>query len=285
LSSSIPGDPDRAVEFELEAVRALRALGFEGYVHLRLMPGTSRHLVAEAAELADRIGVNLEAPAGELFDEICPDKGSFQADILKRLIWAKEEADKLVQLQTEMCYGACRAGIDTQMIVGAVEDSDLDFLLTTEWLYKRLGLRRVYFSPFEPVPGTPLEKHPACPRRRVLRLYQASFLIRDYGVRANELGELVGPDSRLPDKDPKVALAELQADRFPLDPNEAGFWELVRVPGIGPRAARRILAERASGREIRSLADLARLIGLRKALRAAKYLDLAGPGLRTYASS
>jgi len=285
LSSSIPRDPDSSVELELETARALRSMGFTGYLHLRLMPGVSRHLVTEAAELADRIGVNLEAPTADIFEEICPDKGSFREDVLKRMEWAKEEAGRLAGERGSRPYGACRAGLDTQMVVGAVDDSDLDFLTTAEWLFKRLGLRRVYFSPFEPVRGTPLEGREPCPRKRVLRLYQASFLLRDYGVSAAELGELVGLDGRLPDEDPKVALAELQADRFPLDPNSASFWELVRVPGIGPEAARRIVALRARGLEIRDITGLARVLGLKRALRAAKYLDLGGRGLEAYTSA
>ena len=285
LSSSLPGDPDKVMELQLAAARELRSLGFTGYLHLRLMPGVSRHLVAEAAELADRIGVNLEAPSADVFEEICPDKGSFREDILKRMEWAKEEAERAAREAGSRPYGAYRAGLDTQMVVGAVEDSDLDFLSTTEWLFKQLGLRRVYFSPFEPLKGTPLEGREPCPRSRVLRLYQASFLLRDYGISSAELGELVGPDGRLPDRDPKVALAELQADRFPLDPNSASFWELVRVPGIGPVAAKRILALRARGREIRDVWDLARIIGLRRAVVAARYLDLRGRGLGAYTSA
>ncbi|OYT52044.1 radical SAM protein [Candidatus Bathyarchaeota archaeon ex4484_135] len=278
LSSSIPRDPDSSVELELEAVRALRSMGFTGYVHLRLMPGTSRHLVREAVELADRVGVNLEAPDESLFDQICPDKGSFRTDILKRLEWAAEEARSLAQGARRRPYGACRAGLDTQVVVGVLEDNDLDFIYMTDWLFRKLNLRRVYFSPFEPVKGTPLEDRPPCPRKRVLRLYQASFLLRDYGVRAWELAELV-QDGRLPDEDPKVALAKLQADRFPVNPNTADFWELVRVPGIGPSAAKEIIALRESGKTVRDFWDLAALIGRERARRAIRYLDLEYPGL------
>ena len=278
LSSSIPADPDKAMELELEAARLLRARGFTGYVHLRLMPGVSRGLVAEAAELADRMGVNLEAPTQDIFAEICPDKGSFTGDILKRMRWAREEAERTGRRATDE-PGFCRAGLDTQLVVGAVEDNDLDFIFTAERLFRELGLRRVYFSAFEPIPGTPLASRPACPRRRVLRLYQASFLLRDYGVGADELAELVGPDGRLPDKDPKLALAELQAWRFPVDPNTAGFHELVRVPGIGPSAAKRMLSEREAGREIRDFWDLVRILGFRRASLAARYLDVGRRGL------
>ena len=279
LSSSIPSDPDKAMELELAAARLLRARGFTGYLHLRIMPGASRHLVAEAVDLADRTGVNLEAPTPDLFAEICPDKGSFRSDVLKRMEWAREEADRLAREGPVRRWGACRAGLDTQLVVGAVEDNDLDFLFTSEWLFRELGLRRVYFSPFEPLPGTPLAGREPCPKRRVLRLYQASFLLRDYGVSADELAELVGPDGRLPDKDPKVALAELQADRFPVDPNTAGFWDLVRVPGIGPKAAERIISEREAGRELRDFWDLARILGFKRASLAARYLDLRRPPL------
>ena len=278
LSSSIPADPDKVMELELETARLLRARGFTGYVHLRLMPGTSRGLVAEAAELADRIGVNFEAPTQDIFAEICPDKGSFTSDIVKRMRWAREEAERARRIAPDG-PGFCRAGLDTQLVVGAVDDNDLDFIFMAEWLFREFGLRRVYFSGFEPIRGTPLSGRPACPRRRVLRLYQASFLLRDYGIRAEELAELVGPDGLLPDRDPKVALAELQAWRFPIDPNSAGFYELVRVPGIGPSAARAILSEREKGREIGDFWELARIVGFKRASLAARYLDIKGRGL------
>jgi len=168
------------------------------------------------------------------------------------------------------------------MIVGATEDSDLEFLATIDWLYKELGLRRVYLSPFTPVLGTPLEGRSPCPPRRVLRLYQASFLLRDYGIALEELLELLGPDGRLPDGDPKVLLAEAQAGRFPVDPNEASYWELLRVPGIGPSSAKRIMALRESGREIRDFWDLVALVGRKRALRAIRYLDLGRAGLSAY---
>ncbi len=274
LSSSIPKDPDSSVELELETARLLRSMGFTGYIHLRLMPGTSRHLIREAVELADRTGVNLEAPDEDLFRELCPDKGSFRTDVLKRLEWVASEA-RQVGRPGERAYGACRAGIDTQLVVGALDDNDIDYIYITDWLFRKLGLRRVYFSPFEPIEGTPLEGRRPCPKRRVLRLYQASFLLRDYGIRAWELCELVR-DGRLPDEDPKEALAKLEPGRFPLDPNSAGYWELVRVPGIGPSAARRILALRSSGREIRDFWDLAALLGPARAKKAARYLDLGG---------
>ena len=278
LSSSIPADPDKVMELELETARLLRARGFMGYVHLRIMPGVSKELVEEAAGLADRMGVNLEAPSQDIFAEICPDKGSFMSDIIKRMRWAKEAMEKARQRDLRG-PGSCRAGLDTQLVVGALNDNDLDFLFTTEWLYHELGLRRVYFSGFEPIPGTPLASRPACSRKRVLRLYQASFLLRDYGVRADELAELVGPDGLLPDRDPKLALAELQAWRFPLDPNTADFHELVRVPGIGPSAARTILSEREAGKEIKDFWDLVHILGFEKASLAARYLDIKRRGL------
>jgi len=283
LSSSIPSDPDSVVELELEATRALRDMGFTGYVHLRLMPGTSRYLVEEAVRLADRVGVNLEAPTRDMFNELCPDKGSFREDVLKRLSWAKRAMDE-AHREGKAQYGACRAGLDTQMIVGALEDSDLEFLVAMDWLYRELGLRRVYLSPFRPIKGTPLEAREACSLKRVLRLYQASFLLRDYGIRLDELVDILGSDGRLPDEDPKAALARAQAGRFPLDPNVASYWELLRVPGIGPSSAKRILALRSSGVELRDFWDLVAILGQEGARRAMPYLDLGGPSLSTYTS-
>jgi len=124
LSSSVFKDPDYVTEQQLEVLRALRKMGYPGYVHLRLMPGVSQRYLREAVELADRVGVNLEAPNKEVFNELCPDKGGFEEAILKRLGWIVDEVQRAKPGATESRFGFARAGVDTQMIVGAVEDND-----------------------------------------------------------------------------------------------------------------------------------------------------------------
>ena len=281
LSSSIPKDPDTVVENQLQVLRNLRKSGFTGYIHIKLMPGVGRHLIAEAVELADRIGINLEAPESEIFQEICPDKGSYNQDIIKRLKWIVAEVEKAREKRQKPQYGFGRFGADTQMIVGATEDDDLQHLETTEWLYKRLGVSRVYYSGFEPQPNTPLENRKPCPKSRTRRLYQASFLIRDYKITAEELAQILDDRLMLPDIDPKKALARLNQHLFPLDVNQATYYELLRIPGIGPKHAREILSYREH-KPITRVSDLERVLGAHLARNILPYVQLKYDKLTSY---
>jgi len=123
LSSSVFQDPDRVTESQFEVLRILRGMGFSGYIHLRLMPGISKHHGREAIELSDRVGINLEAPNKGIFDELCPNKGGFKEAILKRLGWIVGVTN-VAKKARESKWGFARSGIDTQMIVGAVDDND-----------------------------------------------------------------------------------------------------------------------------------------------------------------
>ena len=271
LSSSIFKDPDYTVEKELEVVRALRRTGYMGYVHLRVMPGTSRDLIKEAVNLADRVGVNVEAPNEAIFSELCPDKGELENTVIKRLEWMVQEA-RCVR-GGRAGYGNARAGIDTQIIVGAVDDDDWQFLKITERLYRKLGLRRVYFSGFEPIRGTPLEKRKPCNLSREYRLYQSSFLIRDYGFRIDDFKKIVDEDGFLPNVDPKVAFARANPDLFPIDLNSADRQELMLIPNVGPTLSDKILRAR-NEMEINYLSDLEKVLGARLARSVAAYVYL-----------
>ena len=278
LSSSIPRDPDQVVEWEVEVAERLRKMGFNGYIHLRLMPGTSRDLIWRAAEVADRIGVNLEAPTRDIFDELAPGKADYRNDILKRLEWASQAERALRDKGRLSDYGYLKAGIDTQMIIGAVEeDKDMDYVLATYDLYRKLGLRRVYYSGFRPVRGTPLEDRPPCPSERELRLYRVSFLIRDYGFSPAELSSIM-QDGMLPNEDPKLAFAQANPHLYPIDPNEATFEELLKVPGIGPIGAKKLLRLRDAKGCI-TVYDVMRVLGRARARLAVKYLDVRYQGL------
>ena len=273
LSSSVSKDPDYITEQQLEVLRHLRSMGYPGYIHLRLMPGVSQHYISEAIVLADRVGVNLEAPNKEVFDELCPDKGGFKEAILKRLEWIVAEAQRAKLEVNKPMFGFGRAGVDTQMIVGAVEDNDWQYLQITEWLYKSHGLKRVYYSGFEPIPQTPLEKRAACSLSREYRLYQSSFLIRDYGFGANSFAQIVDDEGFLPNIDPKLALAKINPDLFPIDLSTATYHEVVRIPYIGPITARKIMEARKSIK-IQYMADLERIIGASLTRRVNRYVDL-----------
>lgn len=271
LSSSVLKDPDYTVEKELDAIRALRTMGYTGYIHLRLMPGTSRYLTQEAVRLADRVGINLEAPTKAIFGDLCPDKGGFYNDIVKRLEWIVEEVKRLDR-HAAKC-GFSKAGIDTQMIVGAVQDADKQFLEATSWLYPKLGLRRVYYSGFEPVPRTPLENNVSCSPSREYRLYQASFLIRDYGFRLEDFNQIMTDDGFLPNIDPKRAFASANPDIFPVDLNMADRPQLLRIPNVGPLTADKLLEARNIAR-LNYLGDLEKVIGRGQARRIAPYVEL-----------
>ncbi|HID91396.1 TPA: radical SAM protein [Candidatus Bathyarchaeota archaeon] len=273
LSSGLFKDPDYTVEREVEVVRGLRDAGYTGYIHLRLMPGVSRYLAKEAIRLVDRVGVNLEAPSREIFSALCPDKGDYENDVVKRLRWLSREAES-VRPERHAC-GYASAGLDTQLIVGATEDSDVEYLMTLGYLYNSLGLRRVYFSGFEPISETPLANRKPCPKRRVATLYKASYLIRDYGFTTHELLELTDDRGLLPPDDPKVVYARLHPELFPVDPSEAGFKELVRIPGIGPSRANKIIEARKGGRVDRA-SSLAKLLGKRTVRKIAPYVELRG---------
>jgi predicted DNA-binding helix-hairpin-helix protein len=160
----------------------------------------------------------------------------------------------------------------TQFVVGAAGESDLELLHVTAFLYRHLGLARAYFQAFRPVPGTPLEAHPPTPPQREHRLYQASFLLRDYGFSVEELP--FQPDGNLPlDTDPKLAWAREHLAEAPVEVNRAGRETLLRVPGIGPQGADRLIAARRRGR-LRDLQDL-RALGI-AAERAAPFILLDG---------
>lgn len=281
LSSSVSHDPDFVMEEQLETLRCLRGMQFTGYVHLRLMPGVSRHFIREAVELADRVGINLEAPNKSIFSELCPDKGGLKEAVLKRLDWLIDETKKAKNTVVKPRFGYAKSGIDTQMIVGALDDNDWEHLQVTEWLYRKLELRRVYYSGFEPIQQTPLEKQRACPPSRERRLYQSSFLIKDYGFTADSFAPIVDDYGFLPNADPKLALAMTDRDFFPIDLNTAAYSEILRIPCVGPVMAKRILEAR-NLRKIRYFSDLEQTVGVHLARRIRRYVELKDKTLPSF---
>ncbi len=284
LTSSVSKDTDQVTERQLEVLHKLKNDGYTGYIHLRLMPGVSKHYIREAIELADRVGVNLEAPNKALFNELCPDKGGFKKAVLKRLEWIVDEARRANSKTLRPKFGFAKASVDTQIIVGAVDDNDQQHLQITEWLYKKLNLKRVYYSGFEPIPQTPLEEQAPCPPSREYRLYQASFLIRDYGFKAESFAQIADDEGFLPNVDPKLALARKNPDMFPIDLNTATYHEILRIPYIGPVTARKIITAQKSMR-IRHSADLERIIGGHLTRKVNHYLDLRDKRLTEFSKS
>lgn len=263
LSSGIIGGGVRTQDRLLATAELLREkYGFRGYLHLKLMPGAERAQVERAMQLADRVSVNLEAPSTERLARLAPHK-VFTEELLRPLRWVEE-------IRREQ--GGRGPSQVTQFVVGPAGESDYELLATTEMLYRELHLARAYYSAFSPVPDTPLDGHAPTPPLRERRLYQASFLLRDYHFRLSDLA--FDADGNLPlDVDPKAAWAQRHLAERPVEINRAGREELLRIPGIGPKGAEAILKARRQG-ALRDLADL-RKIGVIPE-RAAPYILLAG---------
>lgn len=240
LSSGLVGGGIHTQDSIIATAELLRRkYRFSGYLHAKIMPGADRAQVAETMRWADRVSLNLEAPNANRLSTLAPRKG-FSSDLLQRLRWAHELAVGGNSLGR-------RPSLTTQFVVGAVGESDLELLLTSSYLYRELGLARTYFSGFNPVPDTPLEDQPPIQARREHRLYQASFLLRDYAFDVEELP--FGREGDLPlDTDPKLAWAQIHLLESPVEVNAAERHLLLRVPGIGPTTADRIVQERRRGR-------------------------------------
>ena len=263
LSSGVAAGGPRTQDRLIATAEILRqSCGFRGYIHLKIMPGAERDQIAAAMRLADRVSVNLEAPNTERLACLAPHK-AFAEELLQRLRWIEE-------IRREM-PGRWPSST-TQFVVGAAGESDLELLTTTEFLHRQAGLARAYFSRFTPVSDTPLEGHPPTSPLREHRLYQSSFLLRDYGFDVEELPFDAGGNLPL-ESDPKLAWARHHLVHAPVEVNTATRRDLLRVPGIGPKGAERLLRERGRGR-FRELSDL-RKLGI-VAMRAAPFVLLDG---------
>lgn len=239
-----------------------RKYGYRGYLHLKVMPGAEYDQIRRAMQLADRVSVNLEGATEQRLARLAPKK-DYWGELITRLQW-------ISQLRREE---GLRASVVTQFVVGAVGDTDLELLHVTDKLYNQLDLRRTYYSAFRPVSHTPFDALPPTSSQREFRLYQASFLLRDYGWQIEDMP--FQQDANLPtDRDPKLVWAEQNLLHAPIEINQATRAELLHIPGIGPVAADAILHERHKG-QLRELSHL-RALGVRDVARATPYILLNG---------
>ena len=274
LSSGVAGGGVRTQDRLLDTADILRnKLGFRGYLHLKIMPGAERAQVERAMQLADRVSVNLEAPNSQRLSRLAPHK-QFIEELLQPLKWV----DEIRRTQPPPPHPSRDTrhphwpSSVTQFVAGGAGESDLELLATTDYLYRNLHLKRAYYSRFNPIPNTPLENQPPTPPIREQRLYQASFLLRDYGFELEELPFEAG--GKLPvQNDPKQAWAMRNLSEHPLEVNRAERHELLRVPGIGSKGAEAILRARRQERlrDLSALRALGVLVG-----RAAPFLLLDG---------
>ncbi|MBP2030930.1 putative DNA-binding helix-hairpin-helix protein [Methanohalophilus levihalophilus] len=241
LSSGVIGEPELTSQKQLEVATLMRQQGFNGYIHLRLMPGTPKYLLEQIAEVANKFGVNAETTNKSNYSEICPNF-DYQNDVLQRLNWT----DKIIQKKRREFRGTNRivGANDTQFVVGAVNEPDSEIVNTVSDFMENYSLRRPYFMSFDPVPDTPLFGNTPSPQWREQRLYQVSFLLKEYGIKADDFDMVYDENGFLSNSDPKLELAKANRDMFPVDVNSASFSDLIRVPGIGPISADRILHSR-----------------------------------------
>ncbi|GGZ13964.1 putative DNA modification/repair radical SAM protein [Novosphingobium colocasiae] len=266
LSSGIIRSADHTMAQLIEVARILREEHqFRGYIHLKTIPEADPELVAQAGLWADRVSINVELPTEQGLTRLAPDKNGpriegAMGNLQSAIVEAKDASRRF-----RAAPRFAPAGQSTQMIVGADGASDAQIVGKASTLYGRFGLRRVYYSAFSPIPDAsavlPLQRPPLL---REHRLYQSDWLMRFYGYAPAEVQDAADAGGMLPlDIDPKLAWALKFRDRFPVDVNRAPREALLRVPGLGTKAVKAVLAARRH-RTLR-LEDIARLtVSVRK---------------------
>ena len=242
LSSGVLRNPDYTMEQMIRAIRILReTYRFNGYIHAKAIPGAAPELVEQLGLLADRLSCNIELPSEAGLRTLAPEKTktAILAPMRQIQVRAAQNREELVKYRHTPRFAP--AGQSTQMIVGATPDSDLHILRLTQGLYDRYRLKRVFFSAYVPVVESALlpSRETKPPILREHRLYQADWLLRFYQFKADEILDADHPNFN-PYLDPKCNWAVQHYGLFPVDVNRAPFEMLLRVPGIGPKSARRI---------------------------------------------
>ena len=269
LSSGIAGGGLRTQDRIIATAEILRdKYHYPGYIHLKIMPGAEHDQIFRAMQLADRVSINLEGPNETCLNKLAPRK-VFLRDLIEP-IKTIEAIRK--RYPPHLAWKNTWPSSSTQFVVGAVGETDLELLQTTEELRVNYQIARAYYSKFSPVLDTPFENLPPLNPWRQHRLYQAFFLLKNYHFRLEEI-EFTSSGNLSLEKDPKLVWAENNLSDNPLEINRAAFQQLVKVPGIGPITARKILNYRLYGK-IREITTLQKL-GV-PTERAAKFILLDG---------
>lgn len=243
LSSAVIKSPDYTMEQLCEAISILRnEYKFNGYIHAKTIPGSSPELIDKLGKLVDRMSINIELPSNESLKLLAPDKDKISILPPMQQISNKIEVSKQDKSKHKELFAP--AGQTTQLIVGATPESDLKIMKLSENLYSKLKLKRVYYSAYVSInkdSNLPTLSKP--PLLRENRLYQADWLLRFYGFKADELLNEANPNfnSLL---DPKCDWAIRNIENFPVEINNADYFTLLRVPGIGVISAKRIIMAR-----------------------------------------
>ena len=245
LSSAVMKSPDYTMELMVKVAEVLRIEElFGGYIHMKIIPGSSSELVQKAGLYADRISVNIELPSQASLLRLAPQKHK-HAILEPMALIGREITNSLVDRKANRRAPLfAPAGQSTQMIIGASPENDFQILRLSQGLYKKMNLKRVYYSAYVPVTAdNRLPVLAAPPLLREHRLYQADWLLRFYGFSAEEI---LSEDAPHLDEsfDPKTAWALRHPEFFPVEINRADYATLLRVPGIGVLSAKRIIAAR-----------------------------------------
>jgi predicted DNA-binding helix-hairpin-helix protein len=281
ITTGIPGRPVKVMDDLIQVLELLRERHrFGGYIHVKLVAGSETSQIDRLTALASRVSLNFEAPCGKSLAQIAPEK-SFSTTLHD----FERVRSLVVRERTEQAHGKPRdplhpggaSGMTMQFVVGATSDSDQSLLRTITRLKAPGGVHHPQFSAFRPISDTPMEGVPAAPALREHRLYQAAHLLSSYGFTPDEV--VYESSGNLPlSLDPKSAWALAHPELFPVEVQRASHEELLRVPGIGPTAARRLIEQRGSVL-IRGLGDLRKLGVITN--RAGGFLTLRGKRLQS----
>lgn len=250
LSSGVVKSPDHTMERMVRVIKELRTVHkYNGYIHMKSIPGASKELVTQAGLYADRLSVNIEIPTEKNLKFLAPEKDHKSVFapmkyIQNGVLEYKEEKKKYKSTPK-----FTPAGQSTQMIIGATNETDQDILKVSSLLYMQSSMRRVYYSGFIPVNphDNRLPVLQQAPLVRENRLYQADWLMRFYHFTADEIIDDTNPNLDL-EVDPKLSWALRHPEMFPVDVNTAEYRQIVRVPGIGIKSAKLIIASRKFGK-------------------------------------
>lgn len=248
LSSGIVNNAEITMTRMLDTVTILRQKeNYQGYLHLKIMPGASASCISQAAKLANRISLNIEVPTEEDLKCLSPDK-----DLKKGFFYTLSLIKS--ELQKRFFRGQRNPSLTTQFVVGAAQETDKEIIQKTHLLYKNFRLARVFYSAFRPVLDTPLQDQPAESLTREYRLYQADFLLRFYQFQPWEI-PLDSQGFLAEHQDPKMIWAQNHPELYPINLNQASYPQLLKVPGVGPTLAQKIVNLRRQ-KKIRSWQQL-----------------------------